>query len=70
LKRVLTRLKASVVIPMHWFGRSTLNQLLDDMSDSYAIQNTGRSSYEVSLRSLPDRPTIIVLQPKFLRKDE
>ncbi len=67
LKRVLERLKSSVVIPMHWFGRGTLNQFLINMSDSYVVQDTGANDVTLSLRTLPDRPTIIVLQPKFLR---
>lgn len=66
MKRVLTRLKASIVIPMHWFATGTLNQFLGDMSDSYVIENKGAHAIEVSIASLPDRPTIVVLQPKYL----
>lgn len=66
MKRVLTRLKANVVIPMHWFSTGSLNLFLDDMSDTYVIENKGAHSLEVSIASLPDRPTIVVLQPKFL----
>ena len=66
MKRVLTRLKASIVIPMHWFATGTLNQFLDDMSDSYVIENKGAHALEVSIATLPDRPTIVVLQPKYL----
>lgn len=67
MKRVLTRLKASIVIPMHWFATGTLNQFLDDMSDSYVIENKGAHALEVSIATLPDRPTIVVLQPKYLK---
>lgn len=70
MKRVLDRLKASIVIPMHWFATSTLNQFLDDMSDTYVVENKGAHSLEVSLRSLPDRRTIVVLQPKYLMAEE
>ncbi|PSL19616.1 MBL fold metallo-hydrolase [Shimia abyssi] len=63
---VLRKLRAQVVIPMHWFEGWTLSGFLNGMSDAYAIVNEGESSVEVSLRTLPDRPTIVVLQPRFL----
>ena len=63
---VMRRLKSSIVIPMHWFGRGTLDSFLIGMSEDFAIVDEGVNDLEVSLRSLPDRPTIIVLQPKFL----
>ena len=66
MTRVLKRLRASVVIPMHWFGRTTLDRFLLAMSDSFDIQSTGESALEVSLRSLPSRPTVLVLEPRFL----
>lgn len=70
MKRVITRLKSSIVIPMHWFGTSTLNQFLEDMSETYVVENNGEHSLEVSLRTLPDRPTIVVLQPRYLAIEE
>ena len=66
LRDVLSRLRSSVVIPMHWFGRSNLEAFLVEMGDEFAVERTGESSLEVSLRSLPDRPTIVVLEPAFL----
>ncbi len=67
MMRVLKRLKAQVVIPMHWFEGWTLNAFLTGMSDEYLIENDGRSSLTVSLRDLPDRPTIKVLSPRYLQ---
>jgi len=64
--RIMKRLKSSVVIPMHWFGRATLDRFLADMSDSFDIQHAGGSEYVVSLRTLPSRPTVMVLRPTFL----
>lgn len=64
--RVMQRLKSSVVIPMHWWGRGTLDAFLAGMSEDFDIVRTGKSEMTVSLRSLPDRPTIMVLEPKFL----
>ncbi len=66
MTRIIKRLKSSVVIPMHWFGRSTLDQFLAAMSDEFDIVRTGETSLEVSLRTLPSRPTIMVLEPQFL----
>ncbi|MBL3568146.1 Zn-dependent hydrolase [Rhodovulum sulfidophilum] len=60
---VLTRLKSSVVIPMHWFGPRTLDRFLAGMADEFAVTRPGTSSLEVSLRTLPARPTVAVLEP-------
>ncbi|MBK1636830.1 MBL fold metallo-hydrolase [Rhodovulum adriaticum] len=65
--RVLTRLRSSVVIPMHWFGQSSLERFLAGISDAFAVERPGTSSLEVSLRSLPSRPTVVVLQPRGVR---
>ena len=64
--RVLERLRSSVVIPMHWFGRYSLERFLAGMQDDFAIEVTGEQSLEVSLRTLPDRPTVVVLEPRYL----
>ncbi|MCG6904086.1 MAG: MBL fold metallo-hydrolase [Rhodobacter sp.] len=68
--RILKRLKSSVVIPMHWFGRSTLDRFLVEMSDEFDIQRAGGSEYVVSLRTLPARPTVLVLDPRYLPYSE
>lgn len=62
----LKRLKSSVVIPMHWFSSYSLEAFLVGMQDEFAIETPGTSSIEVSLRTLPDRPTIYVLTPEWL----
>jgi L-ascorbate metabolism protein UlaG (beta-lactamase superfamily) len=66
MMKVLKRLRASVGIPMHWFGEYTLERFLVGMSQDYEIVNQGGSDLTVSLRSLPDRPTIHVLLPEYL----
>ncbi len=63
----LKRLKSSIVIPMHWFSGYSLEAFLAGMVDEFAIKRPDASSLEVSLRTLPDRPTIIVLSPDYLR---
>ncbi|WP_343079770.1 MBL fold metallo-hydrolase [Ostreiculturibacter nitratireducens] len=61
--RVLKRLRASIVIPMHWFGDGTLQAFLDGMEEEFAVERRGENSLEVSLRTLPSRPTVVVLRP-------
>ncbi|MEO9827073.1 MAG: MBL fold metallo-hydrolase [Paracoccaceae bacterium] len=68
--RIIKRLRSSVVLPMHWFSRGSLDQFLAGVSDDFAIQRTGESAMELSLRNLPSRPTVIVLEPSFLRTPE
>lgn len=67
---VLRRVKASVVLPMHWFGDGTLERFLVGMERDFAIARPGVSEIELSLSSLPDRPTIVVLRPAWLRDNE
>ena len=64
--RIMKRLKSSVVIPMHWFGRATLDRFVIEMSDDFDVRYVRGSAMEVSLRSLPDRPTVMVLEPAYL----
>ncbi|SDD31539.1 MBL fold metallo-hydrolase [Ruegeria marina] len=70
MMQVLRRLKSSVVIPMHWFSGYSLNAFLAGIGDEFDIRRDGASSIEVSLRNLPDRPTVVVLEPRYLRPDE
>ena len=64
--RVLTRLKSSIVIPMHWFSDFTLDAFLLGISEEFDIVRNAGSSLDVSLRSLPGRPTVYVLRPQYL----
>ena len=65
--RVLGRLRSSVVIPMHWFGESSLARFLDGMRGDFDVVEVGGPSLEMSLDRLPGRPTVMVLRPEFLR---
>ncbi|MEL7026968.1 MAG: MBL fold metallo-hydrolase, partial [Pseudomonadota bacterium] len=64
--RIVKRLKSSIVIPMHWFSESSLSAFLAGVSDEFEVERNGVSSLEVSLRSLPSRPTVVVLEPQWL----
>ena len=67
--RIIKRLKSSIVLPMHWFSRRSLEVFLAGVSDEFSIDRTGETSIEVSLRTLPSRPTVVVLEPRFLDMD-
>ncbi len=64
--KTLKRLRSSVVIPMHWFSTVSLDRFTRGMADEFDIEVTDGSTYEVSLRTLPSRPTVVVLLPEFL----
>ncbi|MFN6924876.1 MAG: MBL fold metallo-hydrolase [Tabrizicola sp.] len=63
---VVRRFRSSVVIPMHWFSRGSLNAFLAEMSSEFAVVETGGAQIALSLRDLPSQPTILVLEPAFL----
>ena len=63
---VLKRLRSSVIIPMHWFSGYSLGAFLDGIEEDFSVRRPGGNSIEVSLRDLPDRPTVYVLQPRYL----
>ncbi|WP_171131453.1 MULTISPECIES: MBL fold metallo-hydrolase [unclassified Ruegeria] len=63
---VLRRLKSSVIIPMHWFSSFSLDRFLVEIREDFPVERSGASELVVSLRSLPDRPTVVVLEPQYL----
>lgn len=63
MQRIVRRLRSSIVLPMHWFSGASLETFLQGMTREFAIDRRGETSLEVSLRSLPARPTIVVLEP-------
>jgi len=67
MQSLIDRLRSSIVIPMHWFSDVGLQRFLAGMEDTFAIERRETSSLEVSLATLPSRPTIVVLRPGWLR---
>lgn len=63
---VLEEFRARVVIPVHWWSQGTLERFLDGMSPDYAVERTGASEVVLSLDAMPERPTIVVLEPSLL----
>lgn len=58
---VLKALRASLVIPMHYFAGDSLEVFLGGMSKDFAIRRQKEKTAIVSLKTLPDRPTVLVL---------
>ncbi len=71
LVRTLERLRSRIVIPMHWFGRGTLDAFLSDMEQEagYAVDRRSGSEIALTLGDLPDQPTVVVLEPALLTED-
>jgi L-ascorbate metabolism protein UlaG (beta-lactamase superfamily) len=62
---VLQDLRASLVIPMHFFGGESLGVFLAGMRESFEIEIAHSNTIEVSLKTLPRRPTVRVLTPRY-----
>ncbi len=60
-KVVETTLRAPLTIPMHMFGPSTLARFLDLAREKFEISTAGSNSVEIGRPSLPQKPTILVL---------
>jgi L-ascorbate metabolism protein UlaG (beta-lactamase superfamily) len=58
---VLKGLRASLVIPMHYFGGESLAYFVEGMSSAFVIETKRAATTVVSLPSLPKRPTVLVL---------
>jgi L-ascorbate metabolism protein UlaG (beta-lactamase superfamily) len=58
---VLKQLRASLVIPMHYFGGESLRVFVAGIGRDFDIEVAQDATIEVSLNSLPDRPTVLVL---------
>lgn len=58
---VLKELRASLVIPMHYFDGSSLEIFLAGMSKDFRVEISKVPSTVVSLSTLPPKPTVLVL---------
>ncbi|MFV0358650.1 MBL fold metallo-hydrolase [Tropicimonas sp.] len=68
--RVLQTFQSSLVLPMHYFSTTSLAAFLSGMEEEFLIERRSEGSIEVSLRTLPSRPTIVVLQRAYLWSDD
>lgn len=61
MRDVLLQLKAPLVVPMHYFGESTLERFLSLLRDSHEIKLSQESSLLLRRDTLPKKPTVLVL---------
>lgn len=61
---VTKRLNASVVLPMHAFGEFSLQRFLRNMGEGFPIERNNTSKVVYSLNTLPNTPTLVVLEPE------
>lgn len=57
----LQELRASIVIPMHYFGGASLKIFVADMAGDFDVRILEEPRTTVSLATLPRRPTVLVL---------
>jgi L-ascorbate metabolism protein UlaG (beta-lactamase superfamily) len=59
---VVSRLRASIAIPMHWFSRYSLETFVARTAqDGLTVEMAEGPTIRVSLNTLPDEPTLMVL---------
>lgn len=68
--RIVSRLRSSIVIPMHWFSDFSLGAFLTAMEGEFQVVRVPGASLQVSMDRLPSRPTIMVLNPEWLFDSE
>jgi L-ascorbate metabolism protein UlaG (beta-lactamase superfamily) len=61
MTEITTRLYSSMVLPMHRHA-TPIGEYTGMMGDGFAVEFRASRSLEVSLKTLPDRPTIIILE--------
>ena len=58
---IVERLFSSIVLPMHR-NATPMSEFLSSMGEAFDVEFSDERSFSVSLRSLPRRPTILVLR--------
>lgn len=66
MAEVVERLRARLILPMHWFTGAGLQAFLSRMPASFDVTFSDAPDIELSWKSLPDRPSILVLTPALL----
>lgn len=60
MSEITTRLYSSMILPMHRHSMP-MREFLSLMGEGFAVDYRDSRSLEVSLKTLPDRPTIVIL---------
>lgn len=58
---VLNRLQTRLIVPMHYFGPTTLARFLERISNLFPVERRAESTLVISRATLPARPTVVVL---------
>ena len=58
---VLKTIKARIVIPMHYFGPTTLNRFIGTMGQDFELEISSTPERIVSVNTLPGSPKLLVL---------
>jgi L-ascorbate metabolism protein UlaG (beta-lactamase superfamily) len=58
---VIKLLRARVILPMHYFGPTTLRRFLDGLSEEFEIEISSSPEIVMSESTLPSAPTVLVL---------
>jgi L-ascorbate metabolism protein UlaG (beta-lactamase superfamily) len=61
MSEITSRLRASLVLPMHRFS-TPIAQFAAMIGEDFAVEYREGRSFQVSLRSLPSRPTVLILE--------
>lgn len=61
MSEITSRLQSSLVLPMHRFS-TPIGQFAAMIGETFAVEYRDSRSFAVSLRSLPRRPTVLILQ--------
>lgn len=61
MTEITTRLYSSMILPMHRHA-TPIGEFTGRMGDDFAVEFRASRSLSVSLKSLPDRPTIVILE--------
>ena len=64
--KVMERFRASVILPMHWFGRGTLDRFVDGLGQDFEVKRLSSSSLILSHDLMPSKPTVMILPPKYV----
>ena len=63
---IVRQLHARIIIPMHWFSPEMLGQFVGLLQQDFAVDLRDGPELLVSADSLPERPTVVVLTPRWL----
>ncbi|MGD1870075.1 MAG: MBL fold metallo-hydrolase [Neomegalonema sp.] len=70
MMEVLKKLRAKVILPMHWFGQTTLNAFLRIAAEEFDVRPFDENWLVLSKETLPEEAVVVVMQPNFREEFE